>query len=96
MVADILMGAAHADSPLHGDEQAAVRRLLRQLLGGEALPMDIEFHIDEFEVSKFDLGEAAAAFAGDPPENRRRLLELVSAVHGADPEYDLAEDEPKP
>jgi uncharacterized tellurite resistance protein B-like protein len=93
LVADILMGAAHADAHLHGEERAAVRRLLRQVLGGEALPMDLEFRIDEFDAATFDLGEAAAAFAGDPPENRRRLLELVSAVHGADQEYDLSEDE---
>lgn len=93
IVADILMGAAHADAHLHGDEKAAVQRLLRQLLGGEALPMDLQFRIDEFDAAAFDLGEAAAAFAGEPPETRRRLLELVSAVHGADQEYDLSEDE---
>jgi uncharacterized tellurite resistance protein B-like protein len=94
IVADILMGAAHADAHLHGDEKVAVRRLLRQVLGGgESLPMDLEFRIDEFNAATFDLGEAAAAFAGEPPENKRRLLELVSAVHGADQEYDLSEDE---
>ena len=93
LVADILMAAAHADSHLHGDEKSAVRRLLRQVLGGEALPMDLEFRIDEFDAAAFDLGEAAAAFAGEPVETRRRLLELVSAVHAADQEYDLSEDE---
>jgi uncharacterized tellurite resistance protein B-like protein len=93
IVADILMAAAHADSHLHGEERNAVRRLLRQVLGGGALPMDLEFRIDEFDPKGFDLGEAGAAFAGDPPETRRRLLELVSAVHAADQEYDLSEDE---
>ena len=93
IVADILMGAAHADAHLHGEEKAAVRRLLRQVLGGEALPMDLEFRVDEFDATAFDLGEAASAFTADPPETRRRLLELVSAVHAADQEYDLSEDE---
>jgi uncharacterized tellurite resistance protein B-like protein len=93
LVADILMAAAHADAHLHGEERNAVRRLLRQVLTGEALPMDLDFRIDEFDPKTFDLGEAAAAFAGDPPETRRRLLELVSAVHAADEEYDLAEDD---
>ena len=55
---------------------------MRQVLGGGALPMDLQFRIDEFDNGGFDLGEAAAAFAGDSPETRRRLLELVSAVHG--------------
>jgi uncharacterized tellurite resistance protein B-like protein len=93
LVADILMAAAHADSHLHGDEKSAVRRLLRQVLGGEALPMDLEFRIDEFDAAAFDLGEASEPFAAEPIETRRRLLELVSAVHAADQEYDLSEDE---
>jgi uncharacterized tellurite resistance protein B-like protein len=93
LVADILMAAAHADARFEGQERAAVVRLLRQVLGGGALPMDLQFRIDEFDNAGFDLGEAAAAFAGDPPETRRRLLELVSAVHAADDEYDLSEDE---
>jgi uncharacterized tellurite resistance protein B-like protein len=93
LLADILMAAAHADDHLHGEEKNAVRRLLRQVLGGEAVPMDVEFRIDEFDAAGFDLGEAAEAFAGEPIETRRRLLELVSAVHAADQEYDLSEDE---
>jgi hypothetical protein len=92
LVADILMAAAHADAHLHGEEKSAVRRLLRQVLG-DAVPMDLDFRIDEFDPGSFDLGEVGAAFVGDPPENKRRLLELVSAVHGADEEYDLREDE---
>ncbi|HXU80395.1 MAG TPA: TerB family tellurite resistance protein [Polyangia bacterium] len=93
LVADILMGAAYADSHFHGEEKNAVRRLLRQVLGGAALPMDLEFRIDEFDAAAFDLGETAAAFASEPLETRRRLLELVSAVHAADQEYDLSEDD---
>lgn len=92
IVADILMAAAHADDHLHGAERTEVRRLLRQVLSAETLPMDLDFRIDEFKAESFDLGEAAEAFAGDPPETKRRLLELVSAVHAADEEYDLAED----
>jgi len=93
LVADILMAAAYADAHFHGEEKNAVRRLLRQVLGGEALPMDLEFRIDEFAPDAFDLGEAALAFAAEPVETKRRLLELVSAVHAADQEYDLSEDE---
>lgn len=93
LVADILMAAAHADAHFHGQERAAVVRLLRQVLGGAALPMDLEFHIDEFDPAKFDLGETAAAFTSEPLETKRRLLEMVSAVHAADDEYDMSEDD---
>ena len=34
-----------------------------------------------------------AAFAGDPPAVKRRLLELIGAVHAADGEIDFAEDD---
>lgn len=93
IVADILMGAAYADQTLAGDERASVRELLRNLLETDSLPMDLDFHIDEFSPQRFDLNQAAGAFASDSDETKRRLLELVAAVHGADQEFDLAEDE---
>lgn len=92
-VSDILMGAAYADGRLHGDEKLAIKRLLGQVLGEKALPMDLQFRIDEFDSSAFDVKAAAAAFANDDAPIKRKLLELVAAVHGADHEYDMAEDE---
>jgi uncharacterized tellurite resistance protein B-like protein len=93
LVADLLMDAAYADSQLSGDEKVAVRTLLRDLLGGDALPMDLDFRIAEFSPDTFDLAATAGAFAADPPEQKRRLLELCAAVHAADGELDMAEDE---
>jgi uncharacterized tellurite resistance protein B-like protein len=93
LVADLLMDAALADERLHGEEKAAVKSLLRELLGGQALPIDLDFRIDEFDPARFDLAATAAAFAGDTPAVKRRLLELLAAVHGADGEIDFAEDE---
>jgi uncharacterized tellurite resistance protein B-like protein len=93
LVADLLMDAAHADDHLHGEEKAAVRRLLCGLLDAPALPMDLDFHIQEFDRARFDLAAAAGAFAADPPALKRRLLELCAAVHAADGEFDFAEDE---
>ena len=93
VVADILMGAAYADQNLAGDERASVRELLSNLLETENLPMDLDFHISEFAPQNFDLKQAAATFADADFETKRRLLELVAAVHAADQEFDLAEDE---
>ena len=92
LVADLLMEAAHADNRLHGDEKDTVRRLLCEILEVQALPMDVDFHIDEFAAGGFDRSAAVAAFAGDPPTVKRRLLELIGAVHAADGEIDFAED----
>lgn len=93
LVADLLMDAAHADKKLHGEEKGAVRRLLRELLDGAALPIDLDFRIEEFDPAAFDLAATAAAFAGEPPAVKRRLLELLAAVHAADGELDFVEDE---
>jgi tellurite resistance protein len=93
IVADLLMDAAFADARLEGDEKDAVKRLLREVLDAQALPMDVDFRIEEFDPAKFDRKAAAAAFAGDPPPLKRRLLELVAAVHAADGEIDFAEDD---
>src|SRR5947207_9742226 len=92
IVADLLMAGAHADAQLSGEEKAVVRHLLREILAVPALPPDVDRRIEEFAPDRFDLGAATAAFAADPPETKRRLLELLAAVHAADSEFDLAED----
>jgi uncharacterized tellurite resistance protein B-like protein len=92
LVADLLMEAAYADDRLEGDEKDAVKRLLREILEVGSLPMDLEFRIDEFDPKTFDRAGVLAAFAGDSPAIKRRLLELIAAVHIADGEIDFAED----
>src|SRR5262245_32118317 len=92
LVADLLMEAAHADDRLHGEEKDAVRRLLCEILEVQALPMDLDFHINEFDAKTFDRKTATSAFAGDPPALKKRLLELIAVVHAADGEIDFAED----
>jgi uncharacterized tellurite resistance protein B-like protein len=92
LVADLLMEAAHADDRLHGEEKDAVKSLLCGILEVPTLPMDVAFHIDEFDAKSFDRRAATQAFAGDPPELKKRLLELIAAVHAADGEIDFAED----
>jgi hypothetical protein len=92
LVADLLMEAAHADSRLDGLEKDAVKSLLCGILEVPTLPMDLAFHIDEFDAKSFDHGVATKAFAADPPALKKRLLELIAAVHAADGEIDFAED----
>jgi uncharacterized tellurite resistance protein B-like protein len=92
LVADLLMEAAHADDRLHGEEKDAVKRLLCDILEVQALPMDLDFHINEFDAKAFDRTAATRAFAADPPALKKRLLELIAVVHAADGEIDFAED----
>jgi uncharacterized tellurite resistance protein B-like protein len=93
LVADLLMEAAHADDRLEGEETETVKRLLAGILEVPSLPMDLAFRIDEFDAKAFDRSTATAAFAADAPELKKRLLELIAAVHAADGEIDFAEDD---
>jgi uncharacterized tellurite resistance protein B-like protein len=92
LLADLLMDAAYADDRLEGEEKTAIKRMLREILDVQALPMDLDFRIDEFDPKRFDRAQTLSAFAGDPKDLKQRLLELVAAVHAADGEIDLAED----
>jgi uncharacterized tellurite resistance protein B-like protein len=91
-ITDLLMGAAHADNVLHAKEEQAVRSLLAELIGGE-LPAEVDARIKGFDKASFVLEHTANPFAAGRPTDRRKLLELVAAVHDADEEIDLAEDE---
>ncbi|MFW6050168.1 MAG: TerB family tellurite resistance protein [Myxococcota bacterium] len=93
LITDLLLGAAHADQKRAGEEEAAVRRLLSELLGGSTLPAEVDGRIRDFPAGSFDLAAAARDFAADPPIHKRKLLELVAAVRDADDEIDLAEDQ---
>jgi len=92
-ITDLLMGAAYADGSLEGREEATVRRLLGELLGGAALSAATDARIKGFDRKAFDPKAAAAEFVGDSPERKRKLLELVVAVRDADDVFDTDEDD---
>lgn len=92
-VADILLGAAHADGAKDGSEEARIRRLLGELLGSETLPAALDAHLAGFDLAGFDLARTAAVFADDPADRKRQLLELVAAVGDADDILDTREDD---
>ncbi len=92
-ICDLLLGAAHADEHFHDEERETVRELLADLHGGEKLPDALEARIEAFTPAGFDVASAAAPFRADSIEERRKLLHLVSAIHDADEELDLAEDD---
>ena len=93
VIADLLLGAAYADDHLHEREQMTIRTLLRRIAGEAELPAGLAARIDFFDPAEFDLEATATAFANDPDDAKRELLELVGAVHDADDVLDLAEDD---
>ncbi|MEZ4442133.1 MAG: TerB family tellurite resistance protein [Polyangiaceae bacterium] len=91
LIADILMGAAHADHHLDGRELDAVRELLRKASGGP-LTAKVSMRLDSFDPSTFDLGATVAALGLEDEGEKRHLVELVSTVHDSDDVWDLDED----
>jgi len=92
-VADLLMGAAFADSRLDGREYETVKRLLAQVMGVEEIPPEMETRLKEFDPKSFDATEAAKSLNLEAQEEKRHLIELVAAVNDADEELDFAEHE---
>lgn len=88
---ELLLGAAYADKELKEQEKDKVRDLLEEL-GGE-LPTDVELAIVNFDNGKFDMKRSAEAFKSDSEEDKKKVIQLVSAVNDADDELDIAEDE---
>jgi len=92
-ICDLLLGAAHADSHFHDRERQRVRELVAELAGKSGLPPELDERIGAFRTATFDLERSAAAFRGDAIEEKRKLIRLVAAIHDADEELDLAEDD---
>jgi len=92
-IADLLLGAAYADDHLNDRERSTIRDLLGTLIGDTELSASLGTRIDGFDPGSFDLASCAAAFASDSAKDKRKLLELVAAVHDADHVLDLAEND---
>jgi uncharacterized tellurite resistance protein B-like protein len=92
-ICDLLLGAAHADDYFHDQEREAVRDLLLDLHGGDELPDEVEARIEGFDAAGFEVARAAEPFRADPADERKQLLHLVAAIHDADEELDLSEDD---
>ena len=90
-IADVLLGAAHADGRTEMNEEAVIYQLLAGLLDGNELPEEIVRHIAGFDPARFDLERSCAALGLDAPADRRRLLALVAQVVDVDDEEDLDE-----
>jgi len=91
-VADLMLGAAHADARFCEHEQEAVRSLLCRMLGTAELPEELRAHMAGFEPQSFDMTEAVQRFSERSQTSRRRLLEVVRSVCDADATFALEEE----
>lgn len=91
LIADLLMGAAFADSRLDGREYDAVKALLAGVMDVETIPDDMEKRLKAFDHKTFDPASAVASLMITEEAEKRHLLELIAAVNDADEELDLDE-----
>lgn len=91
-ITNLLLGAAYADKKLEGEETKIIEKLLCKLVGTEQLPIAQSSQMRSFSPAAFDLDSAASSLAGLDEGDKRKVLEMVCAVHDADEELDFAED----
>lgn len=91
-ITDLLLGAAHADQSLEGQERDAVRRLLIKVLGGSDLPAPQAERFETFKPAGFDAEAVAGTLTALTKFEKRRLLELICKVNEADDVLDFDED----
>jgi uncharacterized membrane protein YebE (DUF533 family) len=92
LIADLLMGAALADRHLEGSELDTVKRLLCEAMSVMKLPARLERRIKQFDPRKLDVFATVDALGLDSDHDKRKLLELVAAVHESDQMWDFDED----
>lgn len=91
-ITNLLLGAAYADKRLEGEEVAAIERLLCKLVGTETLPEAQQAQMKSFSPAAFDVSATASSLSDLEEADKRKVLEMVCAVHDADDELDFAED----
>jgi tellurite resistance protein len=92
LVADLLMGAAHADQELSGKELDTVKKLLGKVIKRSRLPDWLEWRIEDFKAAHLDIAEAVGKLGLKSKDEKHKLLEMVVAVHESDDTWDLDED----
>lgn len=92
ILADLLMGAAHADQQLDGREKETIRARLATFLELDELPPQLDARLEAYDPATVDPRAVAAELGPETPDRKRKILELVAAVHDADDQLDLDED----
>jgi len=83
-IAELMLGAAHADGTISWPERSAIANVLMSFLGHRELPDAVTSHMQSFDPKSFDVEAACAALSTSTREDRAELLGLVARVTDAD------------
>lgn len=81
-LADILLGAAHADGTLTEPEQIEIGARLLKAMGDTHLSADLESEIRGFDPKRFELPLALATLALDDKQERRGVDDARNRARG--------------
>lgn len=90
-LAELLMGAAHADTMYDGDEAEAIGEILRGVVAPQGLPPEVTSHIARFDVDDLDLVGAGHDLGLETAQERAVVFGLLMKVIDADEIHDQAE-----
>lgn len=83
-IAELMLGAAHADGKVDWAERSAIGKTLTDFVGQGQLPQQVRDAIEAFDIATFDLRKPCADLVLCTSRDRKELLALVSAVTDAD------------
>lgn len=85
-IADLLLGAAHADGTITWPERGAIARVLAGFVEQDELPEAVRDRIQRFDPDEHDITRAVSRLTVKTSRDRKELLALVSRVVDADAE----------
>ncbi len=83
-IAELMLGAAHADGRVTWPERSVMAQILTSFLGHRDLPEAVEARIADFSPQGYDPADSCRNLVLATPEDRVNLLELLSRVADAD------------
>jgi len=89
-LAELLLGAAHADGHFDGLEAGEIGDILHEVVDGD-LPSEVSMHLSRFDMDEFSIEASCEAMNLTTDEDRRAFVSLVTRVTEADSLHDLAE-----
>ena len=84
LIADLLMGAAHADPLRKREPYDVVCHALKQVMGAGYILAEIDDRLRAFDTSTFEVEDTVAQLTFESDVEKRQLLELIASLQGVD------------
>ena len=90
-LAEVLCGAACADSSFDDSERVIVGAMLMKVLGTSTLPPELVAQLATFDADKLNVVDAVARLRLDNDRDKKSLVKVVAEIVKADDSIDKAE-----